>query len=190
MKTIIFDIDGTLTDLWTIERSVLISMLGTGSSMQIDKLKSSGTSNLYAIFNKCSPEKIDKSTFTQKYNNTFTVLLKENRLPSPKKYPLVKWIKNNARKYTYVYATGGQKAETLYVLSKLEIVQFFDIQNSVDKTTCRYSKKTGLPFRKILQKYPQAILITDSESDREGAAKFAIPTLIVSENTTTLDANI
>ncbi|PIZ45304.1 hypothetical protein COY32_05415, partial [candidate division WWE3 bacterium CG_4_10_14_0_2_um_filter_41_14] len=65
MKTIIFDIDGTLTDLWPIERSVLISMLGRQSSIQINKLKSSGTSNLYAIFNKCSPEKIDKSTFTQ-----------------------------------------------------------------------------------------------------------------------------
>ncbi len=90
-------------------------------------------------------------------------------LPKPKKYPLVDWIVKNKNKYRFVYATGGKKPDTLYVLEQLGLINYFDLENSIDKTNYRFSKKTGLPFKKIKAKFPDCFVITDSESDCNGA---------------------
>ena len=82
---------------------------------------------------------------------------------------MVSWIKKHKTKYNFVYATGGQKYETEYVLQKLDILQYFDLKNSISKTTCRFKKKTGIPFRLIKKAYSNCFLVTDSYFDCLGA---------------------
>lgn len=119
MKTIIFDIDGTLTDMSPVEGS----------------------------------------------------LLWRKELPNLKQYPLVKWIINNRYKFRFIYATGGKKNETLYALKNLGIIRYFDLKNSMDKTNCKFHKITGIPLKKIKDKFPNCILVTDGKKDCIGAKK-------------------
>ena len=126
MKTIIFDIDGTLTDMSAIENAAFLGVT-------------------------------------------------ENCWPKPNKYPLVDWILRNKNNYNFVYATGGKEKETLYVLESLGLLKYFDIKNSINKSNYRFSKKTGLPFLKIKKKYPDCLLVTDSQDDCIGAKLAKIP---------------
>lgn len=136
MKTIIFDIDGTLTDMQPIEKLALS-------------------------------------------DEAFYKLLRRDKLPVPKKYPLIDWIIKNKNNYKFVYATGGKKSETEYALEKLKILKYFDLENSISKTNCRFAKNTGIPFRKIKSKFNDCIVITDSESDCRGATIAEIPFRLV-----------
>lgn len=126
MKTIIFDIDGTLTEMRPLENRL-----------------------------------VTQRTF------------------KPVQYPLVEWIKKNKDKYSYVYATGGQRSETECALKKLGIIHYFDLKNSISKTNCRFSKKTGIPFKKILKKYPNSMVITDTQADCLGARKAGIQSVLI-----------
>jgi phosphoglycolate phosphatase-like HAD superfamily hydrolase len=176
MKTIIFDIDGTLTNMWPIEKSVLLCMTNGKYEKEVEELKKSGISETYKIFLRVTKKKLSKSKYFILYNKSF---LKLNNLPSLKIYPAVGWIKRNQNKYLFVYATGGQKLETEYVLNQLGIIKYFDLKNSVDKNSCRFSKKTGIPFKKIKAKYKNCLLIADSQTDFVGAKLAQIPALII-----------
>lgn len=179
MKTIIFDIDGTLTNMWPIEKSVLLYMTSPKLEKDIEKIKLSGTSDTYKIFLKISQVKISKSEYTNLYNKSLSYLSKNGKLPLPEKYPLVDWIEINKNKYNFVYATGGQKNETRYVLEKLGIIKYFNLKNSIDKTSYRFSKKTGIPFAKIKSKFEDCFLISDSVTDCSGAELKNIPYALV-----------
>ena len=176
MKTIIFDIDGTLTDMWPIERSVLLQMTGGMFGKEIGQIRRMGISETYKIFRKVSGKKMCKSEYAHSYNRSFLGLRK---FPKLKIYPIVDWIKGNRSKYRFVYATGGQKLETEYVLAQLGLINDFDLGDSVNKGSCRFSKKTGIPFRKIRARCGDCCLITDSESDFIGAKIAGIPAMIV-----------
>ena len=179
MKTIIFDIDGTLTNMWPIEKSVLLSMTNGKYKNEIEKLKKSGISETYKIFLKVFENKVSKKRYIDFYNKSFSIILKNSNLPRPEKYPLVKWIFTNRNKYRFIYATGGQRLETLYVLKSFGLLKYFNLEYSIDKTTCRFSKKTGIPFRKIKSRFKNCVLISDSRSDCEGASLAQIPFVIV-----------
>ncbi|MFA7209378.1 MAG: HAD family hydrolase [Parcubacteria group bacterium] len=179
MKTIIFDIDGTITNIWPIEKSVLLYMIDIKFEKDIDKIKSSGISDTYKIFLKFSNRKMSKKKYAYFYNQSFSVLLKKGKLPMPEKYFLAKWILINRNKYNFVYATGGQRLETLYALKSLGLINYFDLENSTDKTICRFSKKTGIPFRKIKSKFKDCVLVSDSENDCKGAALVEIPFILI-----------
>jgi phosphoglycolate phosphatase-like HAD superfamily hydrolase len=174
MKTIICDLDGTLTDMWPIEKSVLLSMLGKECERKIETLYGSGTKNTYLIFRSISKKKIGKAEYVKKYNRTFRILLRTNQLPTPVAFPIVNWLTENKNNYRFVYATGGQKEEAEYVLKKLKLSQFFDLEKSISKSNCRFSKKTGLVFKKLKRQFPDCFLITDSESDCVGAKRAKI----------------
>ena len=116
----------------------------------IEGVRALGVTDTYTIFTKVSGNKIGKRKYFVAYNKSFAALLKINKLPSLEKYPIVRWIIANREKYRFVYATGGQAAETRYVLKRLGLLKYFDMQNSIDKSCCRFSKQTGIPFRKIL----------------------------------------
>lgn len=179
MKTIIFDIDGTLTDIWPIEKSVLLRMTKGKYGSQMEELKRSGVSDTYKIFLKVTAKRISKIKYFILYNQTF---LKLNNFPDLIRYPTVDWIKNNQNKYLFVYATGGQKLETEYVLTNLGIKQYFSLEDSINKDSCRFSKKTGIPFRKIKAKFPECILVTDSDGDCAGASKAGIQFIKIKPN--------
>ncbi|KKP33094.1 MAG: hypothetical protein A2312_03645 [Candidatus Staskawiczbacteria bacterium RIFOXYB2_FULL_32_9] len=178
MKTIIFDIDGTLTDMWPIEEAVLLYMTNGKYKEKINALKLSGISDTYKIYKQVWDKNISKKNYFNFYNKSFNKLIINNKLPAVKKYPLVKWIRNNVNKYNFVYATGGQRLETLYVLRKLGLLAYFDIKNSIDKSNCRFSKKTGIPFNMIKKKFNDCLLITDSRNDCTGAVLVKVPFIL------------
>jgi len=170
MKTIICDIDGTLTDMWPLERLVLKLLLN--NLKVIDKLHKDGVVDTFRIYKAVSKNKIKKIEYYDKYNRAFSKLFKNKNLPIFKAYPLVGWILKNKTKYNFIYATGGQKQETEYVLEKLGLIRFFDLKNSINKTNCRFSKKSGIPFRILKRKYGNPLLLTDT--DCAGAKKAGV----------------
>jgi len=178
MKTIICDIDGTITNMWPIEKSVLLYMINIKFEQKIEQMKSAGITD-YDIFLYFSSQKISQKKYIDIYNQSFFILLQSGRLPVPEKYYLVQWIFTQKNKYRFVYATGGQRPETLYVLRSLGLTECFTLEDSIDKTVCRFSKKTGIPFRKIRSKFNDCILISDSKSDCNGAALVQMPFILV-----------
>lgn len=176
MKTILCDIDGTLTNMWPIERAILISLLN--DQVKIDKLYENGINDLSKIYNMVSKKKIRKSNYENKHNKAFLKLLKSKKVPDIPKYPLVKWILKNKNNYVFVYATGGQKLKTEYILKKFKILKYFDLKNSVNKTNCRFKKISGLPFKKIKNVYSNILFFTDSNDDVLGAKKAGIKKII------------
>ena len=185
MKTIILDIDGTLTDMWPIERSVLTYILGDDSRSIVEELRAYGFNDTYKIFSRLAKKQITKSSYYKLYNKTFKVLQEQGKLPKLEKYRLVDWVLANKRKYHFVYVTGGQKAETRYVLDQIGISNCLDFESSLDKSNYRFSKKTGLPFIKIKSEFSDCILITDSDSDVKGAIKAGVKYLKVAPNANT-----
>ena len=109
----------------------------------------------------------------------FAQLNSAGSLPDLEKYPVVDWLTKRHSDFQYVYATGGQKQESHYALRKLGIVEYFDLEHSIDKTSCACGKKTGIPFKKIMKTHPDCIFFTDSISDCAGASKAGVPTLLV-----------
>ncbi len=176
MKTIIFDIDGTLTNMWPIEKSVLLCMTGGNYQNTIEELKKNGISETYKIFLKVSRKKFSKRKYFSLYNKIFRRL---RNLPELEYYPTIDWIKKNQSNYSFVYATGGQKSETEYALKQFGLISFFDLENSVSKSNYRYSKKTGKPFKRIKMKYSDCFLVTDSQTDCEGAKLAKIPYYLI-----------
>lgn len=153
MKTIICDIDGTLTNMEPIEKIVL------------SYLESKG--------------KINRSEYYTRYNRVFLVLEKNNLLPNIQKYPMVNWIRKNKKKFNFVYVTGGMKSETIFALNQLGISKYFDLKNSISKDTYRFSKKSGIPFKKLKSRFKDCIVVTDSKNDCKGAQKAKIPYILI-----------
>ena len=149
MKTIIYDIDGTLTDMSAIEEAVRTEIKDQEYTTRVN----------YAAV----------------YDEAFSRLLEQKRVPAVSPSAEVKKILKWGRKYSYVYATGGYSAETEYVLREFGIIQLFDLENSISKTNCRFLKKSGIPFKKILRIYQNCSLVTDSDNDCLGAEKAGIP---------------
>lgn len=163
--------------MWLIEKTIMTKLLGEKRIEDIEKIKSSGISDTYKIFKIISKQKITKEKYFKKYNQIFLGLQKNNILPKIKKYLIVDWIIKNKNKYNFVYATGGQRGETIFVLKKLKLLDIFDIKNSIDKSRCGSSKQTGIPLQILKGKYPNCILMTDSDQDCIGAKKARIPFL-------------
>jgi len=81
-----------------------------------------------------------------------------------------------------VYATGGLKIEAEYVLSSLGIERLFDLEQSISRDTYVYSKRTGLPFRKLNRISQPCLVVADSKSDMEGAAIAKVPLILLKPN--------
>ena len=160
--------------MWPIERCVLVKLLGSDRKNEIETSYYSGLKNVYIIFSQLSKKKITKTAFYHLYDQTFETLEQGHLLPSPEPFPLVAYLKQDADNFHMVYATGGRKQETWYVLRSLDLISLFDLQHSLDKSVCRFSKQTSIPFKKIKADFPNCRLITDSESDCFGAKKAGI----------------
>lgn len=182
MKTIIFDIDGTITNMWPIEKSVLLSLLGKDKNTKIEKLYRSGIKDTYMIFHNVSNKKIGKVRYRKIYSKIFSLLAKNKKLAKLEKYPLVNFIQKNKNNYRFIYVTGGQKKETEYVLNCLKLKSIFDLKNSINTDNYSFSKVTGLPFKKIKAKFPDCLLVSDSEKDCGGATKAKISYIKVMPN--------
>jgi HAD superfamily hydrolase (TIGR01549 family) len=182
MKTIIFDIDGTLTDMWPIEKSVLLRMTKGKYKKEINALKAMNISDTYIIFRNATKKSINKTEYWRRYNRAFSMLLRTANLPRPKPYSSVDWIIKNKNRYRLVYATGGQEKETKYVLKKLKIFDLFDDANSITKNRCRFSKKTGISFRKLKKEFGDCLLVADGDNDIIGARRAGIQFIKIKNN--------
>lgn len=152
-------------------------MLGREKRSELEKLYQSGLSDTYTIFCKVSKSKISKLNYRKTYNQTFTRLEQNECLPKVTEYPITRWIKKNKDRFLFVYATGGQKKETEFILKSLGLDKIFDLKNSLSKSNYRYAKSTGLPFKQFKMKFGQCFLITDSQGDCSGARRANIPYL-------------
>lgn len=193
MKTIILDIDGTLTDMWPIEKAVLLKMLKKDNALKIESFYKLGIKDTFVLYKKTSKLNTRKLIYKKMYNDCFLTLQRLKQLPKPVKYPITNWIKNNKNRYQFVYATGGQQLETNYVLKALKLDTIINNKQSINKTNCKYSKITGIPFKKIKTRFPDCTLITDSDSDCIGATKAKIPFIKIKsgqKTTTDIEASI
>jgi len=179
MKTIIFDIDGTITNMWPIEKLVLLSLLNKKRETDIENSYQSGMRDTYKIFLAISKKKTNKVNYQKFYNQKFMLLENKRQLPKPEKYPAVDFILRNKTRYHFLFVTGGQDKETRYVLKRLGIYEIFDLANSLNKNNYRFSKSTGLPFKKIKKEFLDCLLISDSQSDCDGAKKAGMPFIII-----------
>jgi phosphoglycolate phosphatase-like HAD superfamily hydrolase len=184
MLTLIFDIDGTLTDMWPIERCVLAQIIQKTCIDQINTLKNRGINDLYTLYCMVTHSRPGKLTFRSRYREAFIQLNANNMLPKPVAYQAVKFISNNQQIYRYVYATGGLKIEAEYILFSFGIDTLFDLKQSISRDTYKYSKLTGLPFRKLNMMLKPSLIIADSKSDRMGATIAKVPVLLLKPNKT------
>lgn len=178
MRALIFDIDGTLTDLWPLERQILLELLKLRTSQVIDRLHSN-QKNPYLIYKKMSKKNDTFANFRRKYKRK---LQSTNQIPNLQVFNTVKFIRKNNDKYVFLYATSSCKLEAELILKKLTTLEFFDLRSSINSDNCAYAKKTGVPFKKIITSYPQSVLITDSKDDAKGAAKANVATLVIKPN--------
>lgn len=169
MKTIIFDLDGTIADLWPLERATLLKFFLKQNSIkkELNKLHASGIKNLFTLFQTFSKKNIELFEFEKKYLKNQKQLEKENKIPKLKIFLQPNFL---SEKYNYVLITGSPLSEALLVLKKTGCDKIFSKKNILAKGTYPGSKKTGEPFliiKKIIG--DQAIVIGDSDDDIIGA---------------------
>ncbi len=182
MLTLIFDIDGTLTDMWPIEKAVLAALLPASQLECLDYLRKSGETSLYVLYRKITQCQISKISFQRLYSEKFEVLREAGILPEPIAYRAVVFILQNQLDYRYLYATGGLRCEAEYVLEKLCLKELFDLTSSISRDYYQFSKKTGLPYKKIARLKGQYLVVTDSTVDVVGAKKAKLPYVLLKPN--------
>ncbi len=190
MQTIIFDLDGTLTDLWPIERETLAEMLITRNPFSkskilktIEGIKQSGQNSLWLIFNQASGTKMNRQEFCQQYDQIQKRMIEKNSYPKIKNLISIEDIKKIENDYRFALVTGSRKQEALYVLKRLEILDLFESDLIITSDMVPESKDTGKAFQIIKDKAGEgAIVIGDSESDKAGAQKTKLFYIIVDKN--------
>jgi len=183
MLTLIFDIDGTLTDMWPVERAVLVALIPKDKQATLDALRSAGINDLYILYRKSTRARLGKLAFRNLYREKFDELKTAGLLPNIREYKSVAFIRQNPTAYTYVYATGGLKTEAEFILEKLGIKDIFSLDKSTSKDTCRFSKATGMPFARIKRQLGECCLITDNLTDVMGADRAKIQTIRINPAT-------
>ncbi|MDO8584281.1 MAG: hypothetical protein Q7R83_03835 [bacterium] len=182
MKTLIFDIDGTLTDLWPLERAILLMIIKKNLRQALDDARCLYGCDTYRLYRMGKKKPCLKIKYYELYDRAVRVIARRGH-PSLAAYPLVAWIKKNRTRYHFVYATGGGRGETLLVLRILGLSDIFDLSSSVDRNNCRFRKKTGMPYARIKRRFPDCVAVTDSKADVQGAQRAKIPFHLVSSRT-------
>jgi phosphoglycolate phosphatase-like HAD superfamily hydrolase len=182
MTTLVFDIDGTLTDLWPLESAVLQVLTGT-TEKALAPLRRRSQGNLYAMYLQQTGATTTKTQFRRLYRQAVLALEQARALPAVPSYRAAGFIRANKTKYRFVYLTGGLKCEALYALRSLGILGAFSEELSISSDSYPFSKATGLPLRKIQRAARGPMLvIADGSADKLGADKAGVPILLVEPN--------
>lgn len=122
MKNVALDIDGTLTDLWPVERQVLMTLVP--KSAHLDEIRERCGSVLYTIYRAAGGKPTTKMQFRRRYKTMFLKLRRQGLLPSLRPYSLAASLRAFAGVCRLVYVTGGLAAEAEYALECLALLDF------------------------------------------------------------------
>lgn len=171
MKTIIFDLAGTIADIWPLERETLIKFYEgkniTATRKKLNKLSRSGIKNLFILFQNISEKKLNSNEFEQQYLKNQKQLRKENKIPKLKIFLKQKFL---PKKTNLALITGSPLSEALLVLEKAGCKKYFSKKLILSKGDYPGSKRTGEPFLMIKKQIgSRAVVVGDSLDDVVGA---------------------
>lgn len=170
-KTIIFDLDGTIADLWPLERETLLKFYQrqdiSMARKKLNQLYRSGIKDLFVLFQNISEINLNPVEFEKQYIKNQKQLQKENKLPNFKIFLQSNFL---PKQINFALITGSPLPETLFVLKKAGCKKYFSKKFILPKGTYSGSKKTGEPFLMIKNQVGKvAIMIGDSDDDVVGA---------------------
>ena len=177
MITIYFDIDGTLTDMWPLEKKVLQSLCQDASLSQLDSVRQVAKKDLYSAFKLV--DKAARSCTLKQFRTGFAAsldsLVAKQQQPNLVAYPTVCFIKENADKARFCYATGGTAKEAKIVLDCLGIASLFDINRSYSRDNLPYPKNDVRFFKSLQEKTVEPFcFVGDSQLEVSAAIRAGI----------------
>jgi phosphoglycolate phosphatase-like HAD superfamily hydrolase len=113
-----------------------------------------------------------------------------NPNPTLTPYPAVEFIKSNADKYVFVFATGGVLADATYLLKQFGILDLFDLDHCVSADRGLEPKSTGAPFKWIARNFVDCVVVGDSDSDRMGAEQAGLPCIVLASGEALTDQKL
>ena len=89
---------------------------------------------------------------------------------------------NLAKKYELAIVTGASREQLEYVLENTFLSNYFSLENTVTKDETSEHKKTGKPFRYLLERKPsqKSVILGDSAGDRLGSEMLNVPFVQIS----------
>jgi len=179
MPTIIFDLDGTIANLWPIERITLARIAKEffgipeeTAYQRLDSAYNAKTRSLRTLLQRCIEKRISNERFVKLYQNVQAQCIRQ------KKYPILiplippSTIQECSRENTLALVTGSYTREAQYVLRVLNIQRYFKKRLIITADDMNVGKESGIPFQQIMKKTkgPWRV-IGDSESDKAGAMR-------------------
>ena len=190
---IIFDLDGTLVDLWPIERRTLEAVIQNKLlenrviSGRLNRIKKSGENSLWKIYKiTCKTFRVDaisrKKEFLTRYDYSQKRLIRSGGYSCPQVYFRSSDLRKLATNYQLALVTGSNEQEAKFVLREAGVDTLFKDALLMTRDKIKFSKVTGMPFKRIA-KFGEngAIVIGDGTSDKIGARKAGLPFLDVRE---------
>lgn len=82
-----------------------------------------------------------------------------------------------SEEHTLAIVTGATRTGLEYVLRNTYLGQYFKGENTITRDECATPKATGVPFQRLLDSgvAKPAVVIGDSDGDRDGSAAAGVP---------------
>lgn len=174
MKTIIFDLDGTIADLWPLERETILRMAKNTNPDLLNKLYRQGQRNLLDLFQSIGGQKISREVFDQQYQIMQQKMILENKCPPFPIFLQEPFLKNMSG-ICFGLLTGSFRSEAEFVLQRTGCRKYFYDSLVFCRGEYQGEKLSGEPYLEIIKRIgSKFVMIGDSEGDVLGAARAGI----------------
>ena len=182
MSAIIFDLDGTIADLWPLERETLLAIAGARRDPEVRNALEplaasySGGRPLWKIFRSLFPNRFgSERAFRARYDEVQAELIRTGSCPS---FPT--YLRREAMERTFGIAfglaTGSSRAEAEYVLKAIGCREFFSSVLILTRENGGAEKGSGRVLTTLRKRFGGRIaFIGDSDSDEKEAAVAGVP---------------